>query len=553
METNSQIIVKNTKKISQLPLAENIQNYLDTTYFILSGHFGSEDDGALATKRISAKAFIEDITANDDIQQSLNDLFEYSTITAIENSYLLVERDTSDARYAHALRYRLNRQLPEFNENYTTLAQDGLIDASTMLSYGATLENRFNSVLNVILNEPGTDNIIDTIIEFTNWFNGWTSNENNLRQLLSKISDDINTAKTEAINTSKNYTDTQITQLNQTITQEINDLDVSNQITNKINELDVSTIGGNDKYIKSISEADGKISAEVGNISDIRSTLASGTNISITNNETINCTIGLDSTNNKSFTIGNSKYSLNFVGGQFYISEANNPYVQITLTLNSPSSATLPTIEYNDENALTTIDLSATPSKDCTIVSGTTSNWATSSNTIQNADVAIVKNNVECSKTKNFTATLKVKEILTQDEIDYGGNTAKTASITVKRNIIYDSWRYFNDTALNLTNGLTSTDFANFSKLNDKNSNGYSSQYNFTDSEMSGGKYVYILIKKSSGTFILGSGTTPGKFPGGVTNTEKTYKPYGTGENAPTYYLYMVTERQSGAFNITVS
>lgn len=43
---------------------------------------------------------------------------------------------------------------------------------------------------------------------------------------------------------------------------------VSTQITNAINALDVDAIGGEGKYIKLVSETDGKISATTGNTSE---------------------------------------------------------------------------------------------------------------------------------------------------------------------------------------------------------------------------------------------------------------------------------------------
>lgn len=398
----------------------------------------------------------------------------------------------------------------ESEKIYTYALTDGLVSASL-------LEEYVRDVVNRILGGEGSDTYIsesiDSIFEFIEWFGNYSKENGGIADLL-------------------------------------------NTMDSKINALDVPTIGGNNKYIKSISETDGKISATTGDISDIRPTLKNGTNISITNNETINCTIGLDSTNNKSFSIGNTKYSLNFNGGKFYISEAVNPYQRITLKLISPDNATLAPIEYGDSTAATKITLSAKPSKKCTIESGTTQEWAIECSTVE-AGTEIKAENVSCSITRKFSATLKVKEILTDEESAFGGNTRQTASITVTRNIHYGSWRYFNTTTLDLSNGLTSSMFASFEKLKDTdgntllNENGYLSKYIFTDDEMSGGKYVYILIKKSSGTFILGSGTTPGQFPGGVTNTEQRYQPYGS--SGPTYYLYMVTSPQSGAFNITIS
>ncbi len=518
--------VKKISDLQTIPIIENVNGTYVTTqqynnsYLLSSTYF---PDNTSYGRYINYKVKISDVTyylstlGSEDLNSFkatfnnfINNLCENT-----KNSYVqLVKNQDATDDYSYTFKYQLSSIMPEshspfsYNDGenstyaYTNKLTDGIVT-------NYVLEEYIRETLGRILGVPSTpayiSEAIDSVIEFVDWFKGYTKDKDGLNELLTKID-------------------------------------------NKDNEIIASYTNADQDIIDSYTAADTEI---INKINNINIKPKAGTNISIGEDNSVNCDIGLDSTNNKSFTIGNSKYSLNFVGGQFYISEVNNPYVQITLTLNSPSSATLPPIEYGDENALTTINLSATPSKDCTIISGTSSNWATVSSTTQSAGTAIKANNVPCSTTSNFSASLKVKEILTQDEIDYGGNTAKTADITVKRNIIYDSWRYFNVTALDLTNGLTSTDFANFSKLNNKNSNGYSSQYIFTDSEMSGGKYVYILIKKSSGTFILGSETTPGQFPGGVTNTEKTYKPYGS--SGPTYYLYRVTERQSGAFNITVS
>ena len=75
------------------------------------------------------------------------------------------------------------------------------------------------------------------------------------------------------------------------------------------------------------------------------------------------------------------------------------------------------------------------------------------------------------------------------------------------------------------------------------------SKYNFT---VSGEKYVYILIKKSSATFIIGSGTTPGQNPGGVEKICE-YHPYINTSGSPKYYLYRSSRVQTANCNITVS
>lgn len=512
----------NIRRISDLETFQGNNSdtsFLNNSYLLTSSYINNK----FVNYRLNIDSIIKYLNeqGNDDLTKLTYDFnsFISSIVQNTENSYIKfvsLSNELDEYLYTIEPKYStINNGINPFSYidgkstyAYTNVLSDGIITNNV-------LEEYVRETLGRILGVPSTpayiSEAIDSVIEFVDWFKGYVRSDTSYGSLQNLINT-IEAKDDEILNEAKSYT-------------------VENR------ELTYA-------YVESsYNKLYNGISTQLDNLE----TLTAGTNISIDTDKKINCDIGINATNNETITIGTSRYSLQFSNGEFFIKKETNPYQKITLTLNSPSQATLSAVEYGTGD--TSINLSATPSKNCEILNGNnnTSYWGGVSGDV-NAGIAIAANDVSMPNTSNFTAKLVVKEYLTQAESNYGGNSRDTASVTVSREIHYASWKFISATEYTSTN---ISDIAEFITSNNKqniNVNGWQTQYNFSDDSWGSGKYIYILIKKASGTFIIGSGTTAGQNPGGVSSVG-TYKPYGT--NSPTYYLYK--SFQTSDCNIRVS
>lgn len=525
--------IKDLSEIGDGVMNDNVRN----SYLLTSSEIKDGEDTSTVNRKVKIDNIINYIKSlsNDELDV-LRNLFDTFIANLINNSNEYIEfkenYDNSNYNYSYTInpvisKIETSSKVPIddndgdiFTNYYSYSLTKGLVDDGLLKDY---VSYSLGKIIGVPGSESETSEAIDSIQEFVTWFKDYkltNKDAGDLSKLLKTIDDKIKISGSDLIES-----------------------------------LYVKKIGNDNTIVTSVSQTDGKISATLTDKIDISqvdgletaindSQLTAGTNISITDKK-INCDIGLDSANNKSFIISGKKYSLSFNDGQFKIDEVSDPYVSFTLTLNSPSSATLDGVEYGTVS--TSISLSAKPNKNCTITNNT--NWGSNNDTVT-ANTFITAT-VTWNHTSSFNASLTVKEsseYITDDAKSFGHTSQATKTIKVTGPIYYASWKLLSDEKITSLSNLN-----NFTKCG-INTNGYDSQYIFNDTSWDSGKFLYILINttnKSHFDFYIGQGTNISKNPGGVIEI-CTYYPYGTSSKKK-YTLYRSQYEQTANCNISIS
>ena len=526
----------NVKKISDLPIINVIDKDNETETIRTSQQFNNsyilsstllEDNSQVGGRYFNYRVKLNEVTeylrtlsdANLAVFRNTFDFFVNSLKSNTENSYVqfapandIIDYENPDNNYSYTFKYKLSEVLDgaygftyyigsdekEHELTYTNGLTEGLVTNVTLEKY---VRNSIATLLGVPSTPAYVTEAIDSVVEFVEWFKGYTKDKDGLSELIRKIKEkdeEIISSYTAADNTLRSY------------------------INNKINDLDSTTNAEPGKYIIGIEQNDGLIT----NVTSKQITIdeVEGLQSALDNINIDTPVIGVADEGN-SLMINGTEYTLSLNSDKKLLFTV---YTKISYT----NCTSAQHFEYNSGDKSFTV--SAKPTKNCIV----TNRWEDdNAGTTYNANVPISAN-VSVSNNASGLFNLIIKET------DKG---ATKEAIVKYAFDYYDSWQYVTDELITSSN--INDKFNLFERKNSPNANGYISKYNFT---VSGEKYVYILIKKSSATFIIGSGTTPGQNPGGVEKICE-YQPYGNASGSPKYYLYRSSRVQTANCNITVS
>ena len=532
----------NVKKISDLPIIDVIEKDNETEKIRTSQQFNNsyllsstllEDNSQVGGRYFNYRVKLNEVTdylstlseENLSTFKQTFDFFVDSLKNNTENSYVqfIPANDTIDTEndvnnYSYTFKYKLSDVLDEvigFTYNitdgieeistysYTNVLTDGLVTNTTLEKY---VRNSIATILGVPNTPAYVSEAIDSVIEFVDWFKGYTKDKDGLNELLTKIDN-----KDKEIIASYTAADA--------------------EINARIDNLDVNATAQEKQFITGFKQTDGKINSvtrrqiEVSDISGLEDTIAgshglSGKNISVDKNNYINCYIDIDTTNNNNkLTIGTTDYFLTLSNdGKLSFSK----YTPIDLT----NITSTKTFEYN--SGAQTFMVSAKPTKECT-VADKWENDNESSNITYSA-----KSTISASVTSYYSTsyTLTVKET---------DSNHATKSATV--NVNYTTYSYWCGVSVNDT--ITSIDtLTRSTTLN----TGKPDRIYFNNSMFNGeSAYIYFAIKSSVSTFYFTTGTNDTQTPGGIipvgTITIPRY-------NNMSFNLYRSDEKQSGACNV---
>ena len=445
------------------------------------------------------------------------DFFINSLKNNTENSYVqfapvndIIDYENPDNNYSYTFKYKLSEVIDsaygftyyfgsdekEHELTYTNGLTAGLVTNVTLEKY---VRNSIATLLGVPSTPAYVTEAIDSVVEFVDWFKGYTKDKDGLSELIRKIKE-----KDEEIISSYTAADNAL----------------SYTLNSRIDNLDASKNAEPGKYIIGIEQNDGLIT----NVTSKQITIdeVEGLQSALDN---IDAPVTGVADEGNSLMINDTEYTLSLNSDKKLLFTV---YTKISYTDCTESKH----FEYNCGDKSFTV--SAKPTKNCMVIN----RWEDDNEgTSYYANVAISAN-VSVSNNTSGLFNLIIKET------DKGAT--KEAIVTYAFDY-YDSWQCVTDELITSSN--INDKFNLFERKNILNTKGYTSKYDFT---VSGEKYVYILIKKSSATFIIGSGTTPGQNPGGVEKICE-YQPYGDASGSPKYYLYRSSRVQTANCNITVS
>ena len=308
----------NVKKISDLPIIDVIEKDNETENIRTSQQFNNsyllsstllEDNSQVGGRYFNYRVKLNEVTdylstlsdANLSAFKKTFEFFVDSLKNNTKNSYVqfIPANDTIDTEndvnnYSYTFKYKLSDVLDEVI-GFTYTITDGIEEISTysytnVLTEGlvtnVTLEKYVRNSIATILGVPNTpadvSDAIDSVIEFVDWFKGYTKDKDGLTELIRKIE-----AKDSEIISSYQIADA--------------------EINARIDNLDVDATAVEKQYITGFKQENGLIKnvtrSEIG-ISDI-----TGLSDAINN---INVDVPIDgvSTDENSFTAGGTKYTL---------------------------------------------------------------------------------------------------------------------------------------------------------------------------------------------------------------------------------------------------
>lgn len=532
----------NVKKISDLPIIDVIEKDNETEKIRTSQQFNNsyllsstllEDNSQVGGRYFNYRVKLNEVTdylstlsdANLSAFKQTFDFFVDSLKKNTENSYVqfIPANDTIDTNetvnnYSYTFKYNISDVLDEVigftytitdgieevsTYSYTNVLTDGLVTNVTLEKY---VRNSIATILGVPSSPAYVSEAIDSVIEFVDWFKGYTKDKDGLNELITRID-----AKDAEIITSYTAADT--------------------AINTRIDNLDADASAQEKQFITGFKQTDGKINSvtrrqiEASDISGLEDTIAgshglSGKNISVDENNYINCYIDIDTTNNNNkLTIGTTDYFLTLSNdGKLSFSK----YTPIDLT-NITSSKTF---EYN--SGAQTFMVSAKPTKECTIVD----KWE---NDNESSNITYTANSTISASVTSYYST---SYTLTVKETD-SNHATKSATV----NVNYTTYSYWCGVSVNDT--ITSIDtLTRSTTLN----TGKPDRIYFNNSMFNGeSAYIYFAIKSSVSTFYFTTGTNDTQTPGGIIHLGTITIPR---YNNMSFNLYRSDEKQSGACNV---
>ena len=526
----------NVKKISDLPIINVIDKDNETETIRTSQQFNNsyilsstllEDNSQVGGRYFNYRVKLNEVTeylrtlsdANLVVFRNMFDFFINSLKNNTENSYVqfapvndIIDYENPDNNYSYTFKYKLSEVIDgaygftyyfgsdekEHELTYTNGLTAGLVTNVTLEKY---VRNSIATLLGVPSTPAYVTEAIDSVVEFVEWFKGYTKDKDGLSELIRKIKE-----KDEEIISSYIAADNAL----------------SYTLNSRIDNLDATKNAEPGKYIIGIEQNDGLIT----NVTSKQITIDEVEGLqSALDNINIDAPVTGVADEGNSLMINGTEYTLSLNSDKKLLFTV---YTKISYTDCTESKH----FEYNSgDNSFT---VSVKPTKNCIV----TNRWEDDkAGTSYNANV-VISANVSVSNNTSGLFNLIIKE----------NDRGATKEAIVKYAFdYYDSWQYVTDELITSSN--INDKFNLFERKNKLNANGYISKYDFT---VYGEKYVYILIKKSSATFIIGSGTTPGQNPGGVEKICE-YQPYGDTSGSPKYYLYRSSRVQTANCNITVS
>lgn len=314
------------KKISDLPIIDVIDKDNETTKIRTSQQFNNsyllsstllEDNSYVGGRYFNYRVKLNEVTeylstlsdANLAAFKQTFNFFVDSLKNNTENSYVqfapandTIDTENADNNYSYTLRYKLSEVLDDvigFTYNitsdgieeistysYTNVLTEGLVTNATLEKY---VRNSIANILGVPSSPAQLSEAIDSVIEFVNWFKGYSKEKDGLTELIRKITekdDEIISSYTNAYNA-----------LNLRI-------DATNS---RIDDLDITKNAEEGKYITGIQQKDGLIT----NITSKQITISEVEGLqSAIDNISIDAPINGVSTDGNSFTAGGTKYTL---------------------------------------------------------------------------------------------------------------------------------------------------------------------------------------------------------------------------------------------------
>lgn len=314
------------KKISDLPIIDVIDKDNETTKIRTSQQFNNsyllsstllEDNSYVGGRYFNYRVKLNEVTEylstlSDENLTAFKQTFNFfvdSLKNNTENSYVqfapandTIDTENADNNYSYTLRYKLSEVLDDvigFTYNitsdgieeistysYTNVLTEGLVTNATLEKY---VRNSIANILGVPSSPAQLSEAIDSVIEFVNWFKGYSKEKDGLTELIRKITekdDEIISSYTNAYNALNLRIDT---------------------TNSRIDDLDITKNAEEGKYITGIQQKDGLIT----NITSKQITISEVEGLqSAIDNIGIDAPINGVSTDGNSFTAGGTKYTL---------------------------------------------------------------------------------------------------------------------------------------------------------------------------------------------------------------------------------------------------
>ena len=314
------------KKISDLPIIDVIDKDNETTKIRTSQQFNNsyllsstllEDNSYVGGRYFNYRVKLNEVTeylstlsdANLAAFKQTFNFFVDSLKNNTENSYVqfapandTIDTENADNNYSYTFRYKLSEVLDDvigFTYNitsdgieeistysYTNVLTEGLVTNATLEKY---VRNSIANILGVPSSPAQLSEAIDSVIEFVNWFKGYSKEKDGLTELIRKITekdDEIISSYTNAYNALNLRIDT---------------------TNSRIDDLDITKNAEEGKYITGIQQKDGLIT----NITSKQITISEVEGLqSAIDNIGIDAPINGVATDGNSFTAGGTKYTL---------------------------------------------------------------------------------------------------------------------------------------------------------------------------------------------------------------------------------------------------
>ena len=263
----------NVKKISDLPIINVIDKDNETETIRTSQQFNNsyilsstllEDNSQVGGRYFNYRVKLNEVTeylrtlsdANLAVFRNTFDFFVNSLKSNTENSYVqfapandIIDYENPDNNYSYTFKYKLSEVLDgaygftyyigsdekEHELTYTNVLTSGLVTNVTLEKY---VRNSIATLLGVPSTPAYVTEAIDSVVEFVEWFKGYTKDKDGLSELIRKIKEkdeEIISSYTAADNALRSY------------------------INSKINYLDSTTNAEPGKYIIGIEQNDGLI------------------------------------------------------------------------------------------------------------------------------------------------------------------------------------------------------------------------------------------------------------------------------------------------------
>ena len=514
----------NVKRVSDLEYPSGIldgtdSTFLNNTYLLTSTYIDNYN------KYINYKLKLNEITKYLQDAGSAElikfrkefELFISNLIANTQDSFIRFEATPDNGNPNNEYSYIITPQYSEINDNpnpfndstyaYTDMLTNGIITADVLEEY---VRNTLGRVLGVPSTPAYISEAIDSVIEFVDWFKGFVKDDTSYGSLQNLI----NTIETKDLtikSLSYDYTDS--------VAENIKNLayDYTDNVAENIKNLSYD-------YIDLRLE-------------DVDANLIPGNNISIGEDNSINCYIGVDSSNN-SLVINGTQYSLTLnANGKLGFEQ----YTPMSLTSSGGGN-----LEIDSTAESSNLTFKCTANND--IVTAT---WSGGSETVSTS-----------GKTTQITVTQDGNNTITRT-CSATDNTGHGDSKTIK--LQFTGKRYFlgwstnpNLEFISCNNGTNITSTNNYTNFKDSLSTSDIYKKGFTGN---GFWYMIWPTTVSISSIFFGSGTQKAPAPGGwhehvlnwqegdpITNSNHiTVNQYST---TVKYHVYRSDNSFSGQMNI---